>query len=83
MSGFQADVEPHGADGQLALFEQVGLIAPQLTRSELIEPPARMLNATQVEGVQVGPDRRRGIIASDEGHGTRRARNEFLPHGFE
>ena len=62
----RGDVEPHSADGELPLFEQVRLIPPELTWPELIEAPTGMLAATGIEGVQVGPDGGRGVIPPDQ-----------------
>jgi hypothetical protein len=44
-------VEPHRADGELSLLEEVGLIPPEVIGPELIEAPTGMLAATGVERV--------------------------------
>ena len=59
-------MQPHRAHGEFPILEQVSLIPPELTRAELVEATARMLAATQVEGVQVGPDGGRGVVAPDQ-----------------
>ena len=44
-------MEAHGADGELALFEQERLIPTEIPGAESIKATAGMLKATTVEGV--------------------------------
>jgi hypothetical protein len=62
----RGDVEPHRTDGELSLLEQVRLIPPEIIGPELIEAPTGMLEATGIEGVQIGLDGRRGVVPSHE-----------------
>ena len=58
-------MESHGADGELLLSKEIGVVAPERGRAELIEATAAMVALAGAERVQVGANRGRGVVAPD------------------